>query len=83
MILGSGYDYHLSRKLTRKKNVIYDLEKHGKLDHLTNGDPKVNGKGVNNQEFFYHLLVCHHLYQKKRDNINNIFKKLNILKYIF
>lgn len=56
MILGTGYDYYLSRKLTRERNVIYDLEKHGKLEHLTNGDRKViNGKGVNNvhvQEFF-------------------------------
>ncbi|XP_036139325.1 nose resistant to fluoxetine protein 6 isoform X2 [Monomorium pharaonis] len=41
LIIGTGYDYHLTKKLARKKNVIYDLEKHGKLDHLTNGDPKV------------------------------------------
>ncbi|KAL0106693.1 hypothetical protein PUN28_015324 [Cardiocondyla obscurior] len=42
MILGSAYDYHLTRKLVHKRNVIYDLEKHGKLDHhLTNGDRKV------------------------------------------
>ncbi|KAL6265109.1 hypothetical protein P5V15_005199 [Pogonomyrmex californicus] len=42
MILGTGYDYYLSKKLAPKKNVIYDLEKHGKLDHLTNGDRKIN-----------------------------------------
>ncbi|EZA56840.1 Nose resistant to fluoxetine protein [Ooceraea biroi] len=45
MILGTGYDYYLLKKLTRKRNVIYDLEKHGKLDHLTNGNRKaLNGK---------------------------------------
>ncbi|KAL6448103.1 hypothetical protein ACFW04_000260 [Cataglyphis niger] len=37
MILGTGYDYYLSEKVACKKNVIYDLEKHGKLDNLTNG----------------------------------------------
>ncbi|XP_050465173.1 nose resistant to fluoxetine protein 6 isoform X2 [Cataglyphis hispanica] len=37
MILGTGYDYYLSKKVACKKNVIYDLEKHGKLDNLTNG----------------------------------------------
>ncbi|XP_011054574.1 PREDICTED: nose resistant to fluoxetine protein 6-like isoform X1 [Acromyrmex echinatior] len=41
MILGTGYDYYLSKKAACKSNVIYDLEKHGKLDHLTNGDRKV------------------------------------------
>lgn len=45
MILGTGYDYYLSEKIACKKNVIYDLEKHGKLDNLTNGNGKVlNGK---------------------------------------
>lgn len=45
MILGTGYDYYLSKRAACKRNVIYDLEKHGKLDHLTNGDRKViNGK---------------------------------------
>jgi len=45
MILGTGYDYYLSKKTACKSNVIYDVEKHGKLDHLTNGDRKViNGK---------------------------------------
>ncbi|EFN65166.1 Nose resistant to fluoxetine protein 6 [Camponotus floridanus] len=43
MILGTGYDYYLSNVVIRKKNVIYDLEKHGKLDHLTNS----NGKALN------------------------------------
>ncbi|XP_072743886.1 nose resistant to fluoxetine protein 6-like isoform X2 [Anoplolepis gracilipes] len=43
MILGTGYDYYLSKKVTHQKNVIYDLEKHGKLEHLTNG----NGKALN------------------------------------
>lgn len=48
MILGTGYDYYLSEKVARKRNVIYDLEKHGKLDHLTNGSGKVlNGKQLN------------------------------------
>jgi len=47
MVLGTGYDYYL-QKLTRKKNVIYDLEKNGKLDHLTNGNRKaLNGKALN------------------------------------
>lgn len=41
MILGTGYDYHLSKKLVCKKNVIYDLEKHGKLEQLSNGDRKI------------------------------------------
>lgn len=48
LILGTGYDYYLTRK-ARRRNVIYDLEKHGKLDPLTNGglgNRKVlNGKG--------------------------------------
>lgn len=49
LIFGTGYDYCLSRK-NRKRNVIYDLEKHGKLD-LTNGglnNPRkvLNGKGA-------------------------------------
>ncbi|XP_012232421.1 nose resistant to fluoxetine protein 6 isoform X2 [Linepithema humile] len=42
MILGTGYDYYLLNKVTRKKNVIYDLEKHGKFDDLTNGNQKLN-----------------------------------------
>lgn len=41
MILGTGYDYYLTKQVARKRNVIYDLEKHGKLDRLTNGDRKV------------------------------------------
>ncbi|XP_011695435.1 PREDICTED: nose resistant to fluoxetine protein 6 isoform X2 [Wasmannia auropunctata] len=41
MILGTGYDYYLTKQAARKRNVIYDLEKHGKLDRLTNGDRKV------------------------------------------
>lgn len=73
MILGTGYEYHLSRKLAPKKSIIYDLEKHGKLDHLTNGDRKViNGKRVkvHIQKFFDYLLICHHLCHLKRNNIN-------------
>lgn len=62
MILGTGYDYYLTRKLARNRNIIYDLEKHGKLDHLTNGERKViNGKTVNVQKFFGHLLIYHNL----------------------
>lgn len=53
MILGTGYDYYLSNIVARKKNVIYDLEKHGKLDHLTNG----NGKALNGKEL--HVLKSH------------------------
>ncbi|XP_070156257.1 O-acyltransferase like protein isoform X1 [Polyergus mexicanus] len=41
MILGTGYDYYLSEKVACKKNVIYDLEKHGKLDNLANSNGKV------------------------------------------
>lgn len=45
IVLGTGYDYYLLKTIKNKKNVIYDLEKHGKLDHLTNGNGKVlNGK---------------------------------------
>ncbi|KAF7388052.1 hypothetical protein HZH66_010819 [Vespula vulgaris] len=40
MIAGSGYDLYLTRMVARKKNMIYDLEKHGKLDQLSNGNPK-------------------------------------------
>ncbi|KAI4486403.1 hypothetical protein M0804_005773 [Polistes exclamans] len=40
MIAGSGYDWYLTRMVARKKNMIYDLEKHGKLDQLSNGNPK-------------------------------------------
>lgn len=50
MILGTGYEYYLSKHLTHKRNVIYDLEKHtnGKLDHLTNGNRKaLHGNGIN------------------------------------
>ncbi|XP_032674877.1 O-acyltransferase like protein isoform X2 [Odontomachus brunneus] len=56
MIFGTGYDYYLSRKFHRN-NVIYDLEKHGKLDQLANGnqktlnvaDPSINGvQPINN-----------------------------------
>jgi hypothetical protein len=47
MVFGTGYDYYL-QNLTHKKNVIYDLEKNGKLDHLTNGNQKaLNGKAFN------------------------------------
>lgn len=73
MILGTGYDYHLTKKLACNKNVIYDLEKHGKLDHLTNGERKViNGKRINVhvQEFFDYLLICHYLCRLKQSNIN-------------
>lgn len=48
MILGTGYDYYLSNVVARKKNVIYDLEKHGKLDHLTNS----TGKALNGKDMF-------------------------------
>jgi len=69
MILGTGYEYHLSKKVARKRNVIYDLEKHGKLDHLTNGDRKIiNGKGVYvhvQEQLFDHLLICYHLYLRQ------------------
>ncbi|XP_011155276.1 O-acyltransferase like protein isoform X2 [Harpegnathos saltator] len=41
MIIGTAYDYYLTRKLIHRNNVIYDLEKHGKLDQLTNGNQKV------------------------------------------
>lgn len=51
MILGTGYDYYLLNKVARKKNVLYDLEKHGKLDHLTNG----NGKVLNGKELKVHV----------------------------
>ncbi|KAK2576733.1 hypothetical protein KPH14_005386 [Odynerus spinipes] len=40
MIAGSGYDLYLTRMVARKKRMIYDLEKHGKLDQLNNGNPK-------------------------------------------
>ncbi|KAH0954824.1 hypothetical protein HN011_009268 [Eciton burchellii] len=39
MVFGTGYDYYL-QNLIHKKNIIYDLEKNGKLDHLTNGNQK-------------------------------------------
>lgn len=63
MILGTGYDYYIFKKITHKKNVIYDLEKHGKFDPLTNGNQKLNGKGFINQELFdyyIYLLLLHH-----------------------
>lgn len=45
MAAGSGYDLYLTRMVARKKNMIYDLEKHGKLDQLSNGNSKtLNGK---------------------------------------
>lgn len=61
MIFGTGYDYYLSRKLVHKNNVIYDLEKHGKLDQLANGNQKVlNGKRthrVHIRKFLRHLFT--------------------------
>ncbi|XP_014469015.1 PREDICTED: nose resistant to fluoxetine protein 6-like isoform X2 [Dinoponera quadriceps] len=42
MIFGTGYDYYLTKKFAQvRSNVIYDLEKHGKLDRLANGNQKV------------------------------------------
>ncbi|KAK1134314.1 hypothetical protein K0M31_012089 [Melipona bicolor] len=35
MVIGTGYDIYVTRKYTREKNVIYDLERHAKFDQLT------------------------------------------------
>lgn len=69
MILGTGYDYYLSRKVARKKNVIYDLEKHGKLDHFANSDQKVlNGKQFFEcKSFFNYFFTCRYYYCYKLD----------------
>lgn len=57
MILGTGYDYYLSNIVAHKKNVIYDLEKHGKFDHLTND----NGKALNGKELHVLKSLCSRL----------------------
>lgn len=63
MIFGTGYDYYMSRKF-RRNNVIYDLEKHGKLDQLANGNRKaLNGKRTHHvhiRELFDHLFTRNH-----------------------
>lgn len=57
MILGTGYDYYLSRKFHRN-TVIYDLEKHGKLDQLANGNQKaLNGKRTHHAPAFESSLI--------------------------
>ncbi|XP_076387230.1 O-acyltransferase like protein isoform X2 [Megachile rotundata] len=34
MAVGTGYDLYITRKYTRGRNVIYDLERHAKLEQL-------------------------------------------------
>ncbi|XP_016911048.1 nose resistant to fluoxetine protein 6-like isoform X1 [Apis cerana] len=34
MFIGTGYDIYITRKYTRGKNMIYDLERHAKLEQL-------------------------------------------------
>lgn len=41
MAIGTGYDLYVTRKYTRGMNVIYDLERHAKLEQLTGRDQKV------------------------------------------
>ncbi|XP_026669927.1 nose resistant to fluoxetine protein 6-like isoform X2 [Ceratina calcarata] len=39
MITGTGYDVYVTKKYTRRRNVVYDLERHAKLE-LANGNQK-------------------------------------------
>lgn len=39
MIAGTGYDVYVTRKYTRRKNVVYDLERRAKLE-MANGNQK-------------------------------------------
>ncbi|CAL7947868.1 unnamed protein product [Xylocopa violacea] len=34
MVIGTGYDLYVTRKYSRGRNVIYDLERHAKLEQL-------------------------------------------------
>ncbi|XP_076755818.1 nose resistant to fluoxetine protein 6 isoform X2 [Xylocopa sonorina] len=34
MVIGTGYDIYVTRKYSRGRNVIYDLERHAKLEQL-------------------------------------------------
>ncbi|XP_043523193.1 nose resistant to fluoxetine protein 6 isoform X2 [Frieseomelitta varia] len=43
MAIGTGYDIYVTRKYTRGKNVIYDLERHAKFDQLTTRNQKSLG----------------------------------------
>ncbi|XP_033352837.1 nose resistant to fluoxetine protein 6-like isoform X1 [Bombus vosnesenskii] len=40
MAIGTGYDIYITRKYTRGRKVIYDLERHAKLDQLTGRSQK-------------------------------------------
>nr|XP_034194410.1 O-acyltransferase like protein-like isoform X2 [Osmia lignaria] len=40
MAIGTGYDLYITRKYTRGRNVMYDLERHAKLEQLAVGNEK-------------------------------------------
>ena len=47
LIGGTSYDLYLSKRVTHKQNMSYDLEKHVKLEQLANGNGKMhNGKVI-------------------------------------
>ncbi|XP_012280253.1 O-acyltransferase like protein isoform X2 [Orussus abietinus] len=81
MISGTGYDIFLVKRLSRKTARNYDLEKHAKLDHLTNGIVKmqnvsenmVNGSPpVNNNNDREHNSSCTDLNSEKL----NVYEEL-------
>lgn len=57
MAIGTGYDLYITRKYTRGRNVMYDLERHAKLEQLAVGNEKpLSGKDAN--DFRLLRLVC-------------------------
>lgn len=48
MVIGTGYDIYITRKYTHGRNVIYDLERHVKLEQLAVKNQKsLSGKIFN------------------------------------
>lgn len=47
MAVGTGYDLYVTRAYARRKNVMYDLERHAKLEQLAGKDQKpLSGKAT-------------------------------------
>lgn len=46
LIVGTGYEMHLLKKMERRRTMNYDLEKHAKLEQfaLSTHNGKLNGK---------------------------------------
>lgn len=42
LIAGTSYDIYLTKRVARKQNTKYDVEKHVKLERFVNGNSKLH-----------------------------------------